>query len=290
MKINFNKTIQLTGFLTCLGYALMHFCYRDFNLWKIYPSASVKLILRNFNLSTDIVFLNGSPTAGFLLFLNLTGLVFTISSILCLVSIVKEIKFPSFIYIFHYISSLLITAHAFASLIHAKLHYNVPFEYAIRISIPILCVIIGMYAIHKSRKDKLFARILPIAIAFTFAAHGLYAMRILPIPQSFLLMTSNILNTPRSISLNILFIAGVIDVLLAIGIFIPKIRIYFICYAIFWGFLTSLARLVAYYDPSFLSNYFTVWIPQFLVRTGHFLIPLAYLVFINQYKSPNYTT
>lgn len=282
MRLNPYKSVYLAGFITFLGYALMHFTYRSFNIWKIYPSASIKLIFRSFNISTEVIFANGSPTVGFLAFLNITGLIFLLTAFLCLWKLLSKHPFPKIFNILFVLSAVLILAHAYASFIQSKLHYNVPFEYFTRIALPFLCLVISLNSFSKNKKDKILERTLPVVIAITFLAHGLYAIQFLPIPQDFLLMTTNILRTPRSTTINILYVVGVLDILLFIGIFIKRVRKYFLYYAIIWGFLTALARLVAYYNPSDFDNYLNVWVPQFLVRSGHYLLPLALLLLYNQ--------
>ncbi|MEZ5003391.1 MAG: hypothetical protein R2730_10200 [Chitinophagales bacterium] len=178
------------------------------------------------------------------------------------------------------VSAFIILLHAFASFTTSKLHPNAPLEYMTRLALPLLCIYLMSHSIP-SLKSKFVTFWLPFIIGITFFAHGLYALRFFPIPQSFLMMTSNILKTPRAVTFNFLYLVGFIDILLLIGIFIKPIRKIFIYYAIIWGFLTALARLVAYYNPANLNEYMLLWLPQFLIRTGHYLLPLSLLFYWN---------
>jgi hypothetical protein len=75
---------------------------------------------------------------------------------------------------------------------------------------------------------------------------------------------------------------GIIDILAAIALFIPKIRILAIYYMIIWGFLTSMARLVGnYHDDLFFETFNQYWF-QVVFRFGHFLVPIW--LFYNQKK------
>lgn len=280
MKKRALHLIYLAGFLTFIGYALMHITWRGFHIWKIYPTSAIKLIFRKFGIPLEIIFSSGQPTKGYTTFLVVIGAILLFSGLLAVGRIFfKSIRWLNVLFL---LSAIILIADVYSSFIDSKLHYNVPFEYGIRVSIPFLCFWIATY--YNEAKEKLLINILSIAIAITFLAHGLYALNILPIPQNFLLMTSNILKSSRTVTLTFLYIAGILDVLLFIGIFIKPIRKYFIYYAIIWGFLTALARLVAYFNTFDFNNYITLWLPEFLMRSGHFLIPLSLLLLVKSSK------
>ncbi|MEZ5009558.1 MAG: hypothetical protein R2753_15540 [Chitinophagales bacterium] len=275
--------IQLACSITLLGYAFMHFLFRGFNLWKIYPSSFVKLVCRAFDIPVQAIFYKGHPTNAYLAFLIISGSILLLSGIFTLFQHKLPKKFIPLAKVLLALSGLLILLHAFSAFVDSKLHYNVPLEFITRASLPFICIYLLSNAYH-SNKNKLVTLWLPLIIGLTFFAHGLYALRFFPIPQSFLMMTTNILKTPRNITFNFLYLVGILDVLLLIGIFIKPVRKAFLYYAIIWGFLTALARLVAYYNPADMSTYILLWFPQFLIRAGHYLLPLALLFYWQQQK------
>jgi hypothetical protein len=285
MKLNPTKIIHVAGVITFLGYALMHFTFRSFNIWKIYPGNSIKLIFRIFDIPMDSIYTNGQPTLIFLLFLNITGLILLSTALLSVYHITQSRTIAPWWNTLYFLSGIIIIAHAFASYVQSKLHYNVPIEYITRMALPFLCWALAIHKNNFHQTEKTVRRSLPFIIGLTFFAHGIYAINFLPIPQDFMLMTSNILKTPREISLQFLFVIGIIDLVLLIGIFVPFIRKGFVIYAIIWGFLTTSARLIGHYDPTAILNFLNVWIPETLVRSGHFLLPLAYWFYLIQYPS-----
>lgn len=286
MKIKPQFLIQLAFSITAFGYAFMHFFYRGFNIWKIYAGSFVKYICRNVNIPMTEIFDKGQPTKAYLAFLTISGSILLIAG---LFSLFQQRLSKSWIPIaktFYGLAGFFIILHAFSAFVESKLHYNVLFEYTVRIALPFLCIfLLSNWSSNKSQKLQKYW--LPLIIGLTFFAHGLYALRFFPIPQNFLMMTANILKTPRGTTFNLLYIVGFIDIILLIGIFIKRLQKPFIYYAIIWGFLTALARLVAYYNPSNLEMYLTLWIPEFLIRSGHYLLPFALLLLIRQKdKSP----
>jgi len=139
------------------------------------------------------------------------------------------------------------------------------------------------------RKDNLptkkFLLILKIAIALTFTCHGLYALGYYPIPVQFMEMTMNILGLGEDSAKNFLSIAGVLDFLVAIGIFLPwKWARLFLAYAVFWGFGTTIARVWANFNWEWLDYVLLQWLHESILRMPHFLIPLAVLIVGNLYS------
>ena len=121
---------------------------------------------------------------------------------------------------------------------------------------------------------------LRITIALTFIGHGLYAYGYYPVPGHFQQMMISGFGVDNSQALNLLKLAGILDFIAAALIFVPirKIRELALVYIIIWGFLTALARIWSHVDSSSLNYLFTHWIPQFCVRSEHFLAPIALLL------------
>jgi hypothetical protein len=94
-------------------------------------------------------------------------------------------------------------------------------------------------------------------------------------------MTCVILHIEYETAKTLLRIAGVLDFLVCIGIFIVPLRRASALYATIWGFLTALARPVA--GMSWSLNYWggDQYLHEAVLRAPHFLIPL-YLFLILQ--------
>ncbi len=129
----------------------------------------------------------------------------------------------------------------------------------------------------------LFAK---IAIAITFTCHGLYALGFpYPRPGHFVDMTIGILGIGEPAAHSFLFVAGIMDLLISIGLFVPALAGPSLLYAVAWGLLTSLARIVANFDPWLPLPALHQWWFQTVLRMPHALLPL--LVYMaSGYKLP----
>ena len=115
--------------------------------------------------------------------------------------------------------------------------------------------------------------------AFTFLGHGLYALGYYPVPGNFMEMTITSLGLTNQSALPFLFGAGILDMIVVIGVFIPGVRKWVLGYAVLWGFLTAFARLTSnvYFNHLFwLTVHQSLY--EFLVRVPHFMVPLMGLV------------
>lgn len=121
-----------------------------------------------------------------------------------------------------------------------------------------------------------------IAIAGTFIGHGLYALGFYPVPYHFTGMMMTGFGLAEESALVLLRWIGVIDIIAALFLFLPASNIlhrWFLRYIIIWGFLTATARIwsnLPWYDTIELL---TVWLPEFLQRLCHFLIPCVLLLY-----------
>ena len=125
-----------------------------------------------------------------------------------------------------------------------------------------------------------------VAFLTTFAGHGAYAIGWWPTPATFFAMTTVILGVEHDTALLFLRIAGVLDFVICIGIFIPVLRIPSVIYAVVWGLLTALARPV-----SGMSTDLNFWgadqyLHEAILRAPHYLVPL-YLYFL--WRKPRIT-
>ena len=129
--------------------------------------------------------------------------------------------------------------------------------------------------------------ILPIkiAIALTFIGHGLYAFGYHPQPDHYVDMVLNIFPFSESTAKSFLKVAGSLDFLVAILIFVPSTFRFVIWYIFIWALLTSLARIVANLDTDLLLTSLHRWLFEVLVRVPHFGLALA-LIVNNKNKNP----
>jgi len=117
-----------------------------------------------------------------------------------------------------------------------------------------------------------------VAIALTFTGHGLFALGVYPVPPHFIAMFNETLGVSSNTAVVLLFIAGSLDLVVSVLLFVPRFAKYAATYAVFWGFLTAFARLTSYVQtgPMFWltlhQNFF-----KFLVRVPHFMVPFTQL-------------
>lgn len=154
-------------------------------------------------------------------------------------------------------------------------HYAMFFEHSIQFGAPFLLI---HFLNHNNYKKLLFY--LKILIALTFTCHGLYAIGMLyPIPATFVTMTINILPITDTQALDFLLLAGILDFIVAIAIFIPRIAKFALLYACIWGLLTAFARIIGNFIFDFPWQTLHQYTYQMVYRIPHGLIPLiAYLI------------
>ena len=154
------------------------------------------------------------------------------------------------------------------------LHVGQFFEYTIQFMSPVLLYMV----VFTTVEFKKIRRIALIAIALTFSCHGLYAVGYYPRPGSFIDMTLNTLPISEPSAHMLLKVAGILDFIVAIAIFIPRLSYAALVYAFVWGGLTAMARLVGHFHVAFLWNSFNQWTWEMIIRLPHGLIPLFVMI------------
>ncbi len=149
-------------------------------------------------------------------------------------------------------------------------------EHSLQIGAPMLLFV----AARRPEKMKLWLRVASALTALTFVGHGLYAIGFHTVPLNFKLMTQGILPLSAEGTVTLLLVAGWLDLVCAVGLFIRPLRVPSLIYMIVWGGLTALARAVAYFDPSAKGMGLDPWVFETLVRTPHWLIPALILALI----------
>ncbi len=149
-----------------------------------------------------------------------------------------------------------------------------------------------LYLFHLNNvKENILKSILSLSIAFTFLGHGLFAWGYYPVPGHFIDMTIGVFSFLNETNARLfLKIAAILDLIIAIAslgyIAIRfKSNIFFnaiLWYAVFWGFVTAIARYTSY-----LSWWIDFWgwqsfIPQILFRVPHWGFPLLLILLIKK--------
>ena len=137
----------------------------------------------------------------------------------------------------------------------------------------------------KARDSHYMLRTIKIITAFTFFSHGMYALGVYPVPGYFIDMTIMILHCSESTARSFLFIAGILDIIVAIGVFIPKINKWIFIYAFLWGIATAIARIWANFTIQL--PYFSLhqYLHMVIYRIPHGLIPLLGYLLIRRLTS-----
>lgn len=148
------------------------------------------------------------------------------------------------------------------------------FEYTLQFSAP---AVLALTAARPDRKlTPGLVLFLKIAIALTFTCHGLYAIGFYPRPGYFVSMTMNILGIGEQAAVYVLQIAGVLDFIISILIFLPaKFAKPALIYAVIWGFATSIARVWAHFYWESIDHTLLQWLHESVMRFPHFIGPLV---------------
>ncbi len=170
----------------------------------------------------------------------------------------------------------LLTILSYAKYLAARQQLPMFIEHGGQMLIPVLLVM--SLALGPRHRATVITAI--IAFIMIFAGHGVYALGFFwPTPANFYGMTSIILQVDYETARAILRVAGALDFIVCIGIFIPFLRCPSALYAAVWGFLTAIARPAA--GMSMSLNYWGAdqFIHEAVLRAPHFMIPL-YLFFL----------
>ncbi len=155
-------------------------------------------------------------------------------------------------------------------------------EHSLQVFCPLFLLFFYKRINNPAGNQSTFILALKIATALTFIGHGLYAVGYHPTPGFFVDMMIKGFGTTERQSILLLRIVGYLDIALALAIFIPwkPILRLGLGYIIIWGFLTALARVYANFSVSLGWYSLKQWIPEFLMRVPHFLLPLVLFAFI----------
>ncbi|WP_139958507.1 hypothetical protein [Flavicella sediminum] len=150
------------------------------------------------------------------------------------------------------------------------------FEHSIQFGLPF----VFLYALKSQPKNLL--TIAKLLIAVVFVSHGLYAVGYYPVPGKFVDMVIHVFSFSEEKAKLFLLVAGGLDFILAIFIFVPKVAKYALSYAVFWGLLTAFARIVTGFQTDFMWQSIHQELHGTLFRLSHGLLPLLALLLENK--------
>lgn len=151
-------------------------------------------------------------------------------------------------------------------------------EYALQMASPLLF----LSYIHQRFSLQSFILTLKVLIALTFIGHGLYAVDYYPQPGHFVQMMIHGFGLGEATAKIALQCFGYLDFIAVFILFLPdgkKVKIALI-YMILWGFLTTLARLYTNFYWEMPLDSLIEWLPDFLYRLNHFIIPLVLYILL----------
>jgi len=158
-------------------------------------------------------------------------------------------------------------------------HIGQFFEYACQVSSPILLIFVVQKPIFNTAKNIFFIKCM---IALTFTCHGLYAIGYYPTPGSWIDMVIMSLGISDKQSYQLLYVAGVLDIILSFAIFFPYLCKPALYYAVLWGFITSLARIYGNFYSDAIGLSFQQYLHEVIYRVPHFGIPALAIFMIRQ--------
>ena len=129
-----------------------------------------------------------------------------------------------------------------------------------------------------------------IMISATFIGHGLFAFGFHPVPGHFVDMIIVVLGCSNQTALAILKVAGSLDIITSIAIFVPQLTRFCLFFMIPWGIATAFARIVTHINFNLLQETTHQWLAETVYRLPHGLIPLIlYLLLFRDQESENIT-
>ncbi len=167
------------------------------------------------------------------------------------------------------ISSLILLGQALSGWVAHRYEFPHLIEHSLAWSSPLL---LGL-ALWRPGHRPSWAR---IAVGLTFTGHGLYALGWpYPTPPHFQYMTQTLLGAEAGEAQLFLRIAGGLDLLIAVGIFLPQVAQPLLLYACCWGLATAWARPLAYVALDSWGEDLHRWGMEMVFRLPHSLVPLA---------------
>ena len=144
-------------------------------------------------------------------------------------------------------------------------------RYMLPFALAMICV--------RSINKRVILRVLKVAIATTFIAHGYEAIMLNPKFIDFIIRISRVYSgvaISEATASSMLYVIGVVDIFVAISLLTFMNR-FSIAYMAFWGGLTALARV--FFDP-------TNGPTDMIIRSAHFAVPFFLYLSYYGFKMP----
>lgn len=141
-------------------------------------------------------------------------------------------------------------------------------------------------ALYQSfHKNINILRILRITLALTFCGHGLYALGFVPLPGSWVDMVINGLSLSETGAKHFLKTIGVLDIIAALLVFVPRFQKAGFWYMLIWGAIAAGGRLVGTFYPEIgVLNFLYQQIGEFVYRIPQFLLPMMAILILRELK------
>lgn len=249
-----------------LGWGWQHLCwdapYREI-LWS---EDHVGWLLRGLGVSWEAYVGDVRTDQAIILVVKVVGLVYIALAGICL-SAAENTRGRQFILL---VGGGLLVLLAYAKYLDHLRYWPQALEYSAQVSAPVLLWL----ALRRGVLDPWVSRGAVVAVSLTFFAHGLYALGYFPTPQNFTTMTMTLLGVSDDGAAAWLRVMGGIDLVIAVGIFIPGARVPLLFYATAWGFMTALARPLAGMRAFYPWWGADQYLHEALYRVPHFALPL----------------
>lgn len=183
----------------------------------------------------------------------------------------KKPQLPAFLRNLLWSSTVILALNAYLSFVYKGYQLPQLIELSIQWSLPLFYLLFRRQNDYPSRN---LIRWMKVAISLTFLGHGLYALGIPVLPGNFVNMTTSILGISPVQAEQFLFVAGGLDMLVCVGIWLPSLSRWSLLYAAFWGLTTALARVIAHVEIADMVGSLDRWLPEMLFRIPHGGLPL----------------
>ena len=177
-------------------------------------------------------------------------------------------------------ATVFMSVHALCRFFDSDFELPMLMEYGIQVFAPLAYFLY----LRKGELTSGLRSFCKVGISLCFLGHGLYAVGIPYQPAKFPYMLQQCLFVSYEQASLLVKIAGYIDFLLVIMIFISKLRILALAYMCFWGLVTASARVVAYTSTSVDFYGIHPWLWETTVRFIHGLAPLIMLLYYRDQK------
>ena len=118
----------------------------------------------------------------------------------------------------------------------------------------------------------------------TFVGHALFAIGFHPVPGNFIDMLISILGVSEDTAVELLLLAGCIDITASVLLFVKETERYALFFMIFWGAATAFARIFANFNIDLAYASGLQWIPETIYRFPHSLIPLGLYLYLREQR------